>query len=63
MINFLIWLKENQFHLYKDGTWYTTKEKPYVQGINRKFYKDNEFVELYKNKTDNLKNKTKTDSI
>lgn len=47
---FLGWLKDNKFHQYKDGTWYTLNEKPYVLGKNRKFYTDDEVVELFLNK-------------
>lgn len=47
MIQFTKWLKENHFHQYKDGTWYTTNERPYVLGKNRKFYTDEELSVLY----------------
>ena len=43
----LAWLKENQFYLYKDGLWYTTKEKGYIQGKPRKYYTDEEVEALY----------------
>jgi hypothetical protein len=50
MKEFLIWLKENHWHLYKDGTWYTTSERSYMQGKQRKYYTEDEVIELY-NKT------------
>jgi hypothetical protein len=46
---FLSWLKDNHFHQYKDGTWYTTQERPYTEGKQRKFYTDDEIVELFLN--------------
>ena len=49
MKKMLVWLKENQFHLYKDGTWYTTREKGYIQGKPRKFYTEDEVETLYLN--------------
>ena len=47
MKDFLVWLKENNFHLYKDGTWFTTSERPYMLDKQRKFYTDDELVALY----------------
>ena len=47
MKKMLVWLKENQFYQYKDGTWYTTKERPYIQGKTRKYYTDDEVEEMY----------------
>ena len=47
MIELLQWLKENHFHQYKDGTWYTTTERPYVRGEQRKFYTDEQLINLY----------------
>lgn len=47
MKEFLVWLKENKFYLYKDGTWYTLNEKPYIQGKPRKYYTDEEVEALY----------------
>jgi hypothetical protein len=47
MIQFIKWLKENHFNQYKDGTWYSTKERPYVRGEQRKFYTDEELIQLY----------------
>jgi hypothetical protein len=51
MVTFLVWIKENNFYQYKDGTWYTTKEKPYVRGEQRKFYTDEQLINLFQ-KTD-----------
>jgi hypothetical protein len=48
MKEFLVWLKENYWHQYKDGTWYTIKERAYMRGQPRKFYSDDEVIELYK---------------
>jgi len=47
MKKMLVWLKENQFYQYKEGTWYTTKERPYIQGKPRKYYTDEEVEALY----------------
>ena len=47
LLHFIQWLKDNNFHQYKDGTWYTTLERPYVKGQQRKFYDDDELVSLY----------------
>lgn len=47
MKKFLQWLKDNHFHQYKDGTWYTTLERPYVKGQQRKFYTVEEMDLLY----------------
>ena len=44
---FVGWLKDNHFHQYKDGSWYSTKERPYTEGKPRKFYTDDEVVELF----------------
>jgi len=48
---FLTWLKENQFHQYKDGNWYSTKERPYIQGKTRKYYTDDELIAKYVEET------------
>jgi len=45
----LSWLKENNWHLYKDGTWYTLNEKPYTQGKQRKYYTEDEVVKIFSN--------------
>jgi len=47
MLQFLQWLKENKFHQYKDGNWYTTNERPYIKGTQRKYYTDEQLIELY----------------
>jgi hypothetical protein len=47
MIELLQWLKENHFHQYKDGTWYSTNERPYTNGKQRKFYTDEELMSLF----------------
>lgn len=47
MLEFLQWLKENKFHQYKDGTWYTTNERPYINGKQRKYYTDEELSVFY----------------
>lgn len=52
MKDFLLWLKVNKWHLYKDGTWFTTNEKDYMLGKQRKYYTDDELIELYKKETD-----------
>lgn len=47
MKEFLQWLKDNKFYQYKDGTWYTLNERPYVKGVTRKYYEDGELISLY----------------
>ena len=47
MIEFLQWLEDNHWYRYKDGTWYTTQEKPYIQGKQRKFYTKEELVGIF----------------
>lgn len=54
MIELLQWLKENHFHQYKDGTWYSTNERPYTNGKQRKFYTDEEVVELFENSNEGI---------
>lgn len=64
MTKFIKWLKENHFHQYKDGTWYTTKERPYIKGQQRKFYTDEELNLIYYVSTRNYDLKwTKEDYI
>jgi len=48
MIEFLQWLEDNHWYRYKDGTWYTTNERPYLQGKQRKFYNKEEVALLYR---------------
>lgn len=50
MVNFLVWMKDNHFYQYKDGTWYTTNERNYVYGKPRKYYTEEEVIELFMNK-------------
>jgi hypothetical protein len=47
LIGFLDWLRVNNFHLYKDGTYFTTSERPYMNNQHRKFYTKEELVEKY----------------
>lgn len=47
MIEFLQWLEDNHWYRYKDGTWYTTNERPYIQGKQRKFYSKEEVRILF----------------
>jgi hypothetical protein len=48
MIEFLQWLEDNHWHQYKDGTWYTTQERPYVKVFSRKYYTKQELIEKFK---------------
>jgi tRNA G10 N-methylase Trm11 len=47
-IDFLVWLKENHWHVYKDGTWFTSKDHAYMNGKPRKFYTEEQLIEKYK---------------
>lgn len=49
MKELLQWLKLNHFYQYKDGTWYSTNERPYARGEQRKFYTDDEVINLFLN--------------
>lgn len=49
-IDFLVWLKENHWYVYKDGTWFTSKDHPYIDGKPRKFYTEEQVIKLYENK-------------
>ena len=51
MIEFLQWLEDNHWHMYKDGTWYTTTERPYVKGSSRKYYTKEELVGIFSTKS------------
>ena len=51
MVEFLQWLEDNHWHKYKDGTYYTTNERPYVKGISRKYYTKEELVGIFSNKS------------
>ena len=47
MVEFLQWLEDNHWYMYKDGRWYTTKEQPYIKGISRKYYTKEELVGIF----------------
>jgi len=49
MTDFLQWLADNQWYKYKDGTWYTTNERPYIHGKTRRYYTNEELIKLYDN--------------
>jgi hypothetical protein len=49
MIEFLKWLKNNHWHVYKDGTWYTMLARDYTMGKPRRFYTEKQVVELFSN--------------
>jgi hypothetical protein len=51
MVEFLQWLEDNHWYMYKDGRWYTTKEQPYIKGISRKYYTKEELVEIFSTMT------------
>jgi hypothetical protein len=51
MIEFLKWLGENKWYKYKDGKWFTTTDIPYVGGQPRKFYTEDEIVQIFSTKT------------
>lgn len=51
MIEFLQWLEDNHWYMYKDGTWYTTKEQPYIQGKQRKYHTKEELVRIFSTKS------------
>lgn len=44
MIDLLIWIKENNYVRYKDGTWYSPGKHP-----NTKYYTEEQLIELYEN--------------
>ena len=50
-LEFLQWLEDNHWYQYKDGTWYTTAERPYVKGSSRKYYTKEELVRLFSTKS------------
>lgn len=54
-IEFLKWLKENKWCVYKDGTWYTLTDKNYVNYKSRKYYTEEEVIQKF-NKNENNKN-------
>ena len=47
MIEFLQWLEDNQWHRYKDGTYYSTSPDQYVHGTQRKFYTKEKLIENF----------------
>jgi len=47
MVEFLEWLKENSWHAYKDGSWYSLNEKEYIHNKPRKYYNEEEVVEAF----------------
>lgn len=47
MIDFLVWLKENHWHVYKDGRWFTSKDHAYIDGKPRKFYTEEQVIQKY----------------
>ena len=49
MMEFLIWLQNNHWYACDKG-WFTTKERPYVKGIARKYYTNEELIEKFKTK-------------
>lgn len=51
MLEFLQWLEDNQFHRYKDGTYYTTSQQYYIHGKQRKFYTKEELVRIFSTKS------------
>ncbi len=46
-INFLVWLKENRWHVYKNGKWFTTTDQPYIDGEPRKTYTEEQVIQKY----------------
>jgi hypothetical protein len=47
MIEFLKWIGENNWHRYKDGKWFTTRELPYIDAKPRKFYTEAQLVKIF----------------
>ena len=50
-VEFLQWLEDNHWYRYKDGTWYTTAERPYVKGSSRKYYTKEELIGIFSTKS------------
>ena len=46
-IDFLVWLKENRWHVYKNGKWFTTTDQPYIDGEPRKTYTEEQVIRKY----------------
>jgi hypothetical protein len=51
LTDFINWIKENKFCQYKDGTWYSLLERPYIDGSQRIYYKDEQLIQLFENNT------------
>jgi hypothetical protein len=49
LLEFLIWLKENNYYKYKDGKWYSTNDRSYMNGNQTTFYSDEEVVSKFLN--------------
>lgn len=49
-IDFLVWLKENRWHVYKNGKWFTSTDQPYIDDEPRKTYTEEQVIERYENK-------------
>ncbi len=50
MLELLTFIKERNFHLYKDGKWYSNYHRDWR--FKQKFYKDEELIELFKQSQD-----------
>lgn len=46
-IDFLVWLKENRWHVYKNGMWFTSTDQPYINGEPRKTYTEEQVIRKY----------------
>jgi hypothetical protein len=46
-IDFLVWIKENRWHVYKNGKWFTTTDQPYIDGEPRKTYTEEQVIQKY----------------
>ena len=44
---FIEFIKTYQFHIYKDGLWYTSHPKYHSHFKQRKFYTDDELEQLF----------------
>jgi hypothetical protein len=54
MVEFLKWLGENKWYKYKDGKWFTTTDIPYIGAQPRKFYTEEEVVQIFSTITPKL---------
>ena len=62
-IDFLVWIKENRWHVYKDGKWFTSKDHAYIDGKPRKFYTEEELIQKYNAETvDNVPYKVQNEA-